>query len=81
MQEQVQRDLGRHDARLDAMEKDLQKVNDQLKDMAKTLSQIQDTLSTAAGGWKTMMLVGGMIAAFFHMIGWLVDKAAFLTKH
>lgn len=81
MQEQVQRDLGRHDARLDAMEKDLQKVNDQLKDMAKTLSQIQDTLSTAAGGWKTMMLVGGMIAAFFHVIGWVVDKAALLVKH
>lgn len=81
MQEQVQRDLGRHDARLDAMERDLQKVNDQLKEMKNTLGKIEETLATAAGGWKTMMLVGGMIAAFFHLIGWLTDKMALYIKH
>lgn len=81
MQEQVQRDLGRHDARLDAMEKDLQKVTDQLTEVNKALGQIQETLATAAGGWKTMMLVGGMVAAFFHLIGWLVDKIPLLAKH
>lgn len=81
MQEQVQRDLGRHDARLDSMEKDLQRVNDRLEDMSKSLAQIQETLATAAGGWKTMMLVGGMIAAFFHLIGWIIDKIPLSFRH
>lgn len=74
----VQRDLGRHDARLDAMEKDLQEMKDQLTRMVEQMSKINETLSTAKGGWKTLMLIGGAIATAFHFIGWAFDKMAFL---
>lgn len=74
----VQRDLGRHDARLDAMEKDLQEMKDQMALMVNQLSKVNETLSTAKGGWKTLLLVGGAIATAIHFIGWLGDKVAFL---
>lgn len=80
MSEQIQRDLGRHDARLDSMEKDLQDVREQLEKICERLDVINQTLTTAAGGWKTLMLVGGMIAAVFHFLGFLFDKAAVLLK-
>lgn len=74
----IQRDLGRHDARLDAMEKDLQEVRAELKAVLDKLDSINTTLSTAKGGWKTLLLVGGAIATAFHFIGWAFDKMAFL---
>lgn len=77
----VQRDLGRHDARLDAMEKDLQEMKDQLKAMVDQMAAINTTLSTARGGWKTLMLVGGAAAAALHILTWIGDKLILLFRH
>ena len=74
----VQRDLGRHDARLDAMEKDLQEMKDQMARMVDQMSKINETLSTAKGGWKTLMLFGGAAAAALQGIVWIFDKIVFL---
>lgn len=74
----VQRDLGRHDARLDAMERDLQEMKDQLTKMVDQMTEINTTLSTARGGWRTLMLVGGAGAAALQAITWLADK---LLRH
>lgn len=79
MTDQLQRDLGRHDARLDAMEKDIQQMQSQLNRMNELLAQIQETLATAAGGWKTLLVVGGMIAAVIQGIGWLLDNLLSLS--
>lgn len=75
----IQRDLGRHDARLDAMEQDLQEMKAQMAAIAKQLATINETLSTAKGGWKTLLLVGGAIGAAISFIGWIADKLLFVV--
>lgn len=72
----VQRDLGRHDARLDAMEADLQEMKAQMAKMVEQMSAINTTLSTAKGGWKTLLLVGGAIGVAVHAVVWITDKLA-----
>lgn len=49
----IDRDLGAHSARLDVIEKEL-------SEMRTDLRVIRDTLTEARGGWKTLMVVGGM---------------------
>lgn len=49
----IDRDLGAHSARLDEIEKEL-------SEMRADLRVIRDTLTEARGGWKTLMVVGGM---------------------
>lgn len=52
----IDRDLGNHDARLQAIEKDLQS-------MQLDLREIRDTLKEAKGGWRALMMVGGFAGA------------------
>lgn len=65
----VDRDLGNHDARLQAIERDLQS-------MQLDLREIRDTLKEAKGGWRALMLVGGVAgglgATIAKMFPWLI---------
>ena len=76
----VQRDLGRHDARLDAMESDLQEMKAQMAKMAEQLAKTNEILSSARGGWKTLMLIGGGLAAGMQFLAWLGDKLIHFFK-
>lgn len=69
----IQRDLGRHDAQIEALERDVKRMREEMhemrnqmsemhKDFAEQLQQISSTLSEARGGWKVLMLVGGVSA-------------------
>lgn len=85
MNAEMQRDLGKHDAQIDALEtrietldKDLREMREDMRRIFEKLETINNTLSEAKGGWKTLMLVGGLSAA----VGGIVVKLAslFLTK-
>lgn len=77
----VQRDLGRHDARLDAMENDLQEMKAQMAEMTRQIAKTNEILSTARGGWKTLMLIGGGIAAGMQFLVWLGEKFVLFFRH
>ncbi len=81
MMQDVQRDLGRHDARLDAMESDLQEMKEQMAEMTRQIAKTNEILSTARGGWKTLMLIGGGIAAGMQFLAWLGEKLVIFVKH
>ena len=53
---QLHRDLGRVEGRLEKVEADMDDVKRMVKDM-------HDTITTAKGGWKTLLAVGGLSAA------------------
>lgn len=52
----LHRDLGRVEGRLEKVEADMDDVKRMVKDM-------HDTITTAKGGWKTLLAVGGLSAA------------------
>ena len=65
MTDQIQRDLGRHDAEIGALQ-------DDMKTLVSDVREIKETLAQAKGGWRTLMLVAGAAGA----AGALVAKVA-----
>lgn len=63
MSAEVQRDLGKHDAQIEALERDINEMRKDLRKVYDKLDEINTTLATAKGGWKTMMWVAGGSAA------------------
>lgn len=64
MTAEIQRDLGKHDAQIDALERELREIKNDQRRIFEKLDCINQTLSEAKGGWKLFMIVGGASAAF-----------------
>lgn len=77
MNTEFQRDLGKHDAQIEALERDIQLLRKDLIRVFEKLDQINTTLATAKGGWKTMMWVAGASAA---LGGFIVKIAPILQS-
>lgn len=77
MTQEIHRELGAHDARLDALEKDIQGLRKDMLRIFEKLDNINTTLSEAKGGWRTLMWVGGCSgvigAALNHLVGWFAS--------
>ena len=56
MTEEIHRDLGRHEAEIMSLQADMRELKSDVK-------TILNTLSEARGGWKTLMLIGGIAGA------------------
>ena len=63
MSEEIHRDLGKHDAQIEALNAQVNRMYGDMQLMMTQLTTIQQTLSEAKGGWKTLMWVGGLSAA------------------
>ena len=59
----IHHDLGRHDAQIEGLQAQVKQLHTDMQAMQRTLEEINRTLSEARGGWKTLMLVGGIAAA------------------
>lgn len=59
----IHHDLGRHDAQIESLQQQVRQLHQDLQAMNATLIGINRTLSEARGGWKTLMLVGGIAAS------------------
>lgn len=68
----IHHDLGRHDAQIEGLQQQVKQLHRDMQAMNETLVEINRTLSEARGGWKTLMLVGGIAAA----IGATIAKVA-----
>jgi prefoldin subunit 5 len=72
--------IGRHDAQIEALERDIKNLRADIKEMNQTLHEIHTTLSQARGGWKTLMLVGGAAATISALVTKLVHWSYYLPK-
>lgn len=63
MEANLQRDIGKHDAQIDALQSQVDRLHEDLKEVLAELQEIRSTLDTAKGGWRTLMMVGGAGAA------------------
>lgn len=53
---EIHRDLGRHDAEIETLQKEIAELRQEIKQISKILAE-------ARGGWRTMMLLGGAAGA------------------
>lgn len=68
------RELGRFEALLDELAKDVSKANERLDDLAKSVDGVRVTLAEFRGGWKTLTVLSGLVGAFLGAI------VAFMTN-
>jgi len=62
---EIHRDLGRHDAEIETLQKEIAELRQEIKQISKILNE-------ARGGWRTMMLLGGAAGA----VGAAITKLA-----
>ena len=72
------REVATHSADIRHMQEDMDAMLLSMKAMQATLSDISETLSEAKGGWKMLMLIGGVSgtagAAFVKLLYWYSGK-------
>ena len=62
---EVHRELGAHDARLAHLEDEMQALREQMTEVLSILNQTK-------GSWKTLVALGGLIAALASAATWLL---------
>lgn len=72
--------IGRHDAQIEALERDIKNLREDIREMSNTLREINRTLSEAKGGWRTLMLVGGVAATVGAGVAKLVSWVQVVPK-
>lgn len=54
----LDRDLGRHDAEIEALQRDVSALREDVHAMRKDIGEMAKTLLQAKGGWKALTSVG-----------------------
>jgi hypothetical protein len=72
------REIATHSADIRHIQEDMEKMIEQMKAMQATLTDISATLSEAKGGWRVLMLIGGVSgtvgAALVKLVYWYSGK-------
>ena len=80
MDNDLHRDLGKHDAQIESLQENVRLLHEDMKAITAQLASIQATLSEAKGGWRTLMWVGGAGAAvgvsFYKLVAWIATIPA-----
>lgn len=65
--------IGRLDERMKALERDMDGIRSDTKDIKQSLEALSKTLNEARGGWRTLMWLGGAVAALGGVLGWALQ--------
>lgn len=63
MEVEVHRDLGKHDAQIEALQDQVERLHTDMAAVLEQLTKINRVLSEARGGWKAMMMMAGFASA------------------
>ena len=69
---QTVRELATHGADIKHLQMDLDKMVKDLDEIKEALLNINVTLSEAKGGWKTLLIVGGIGASVATAVAWII---------
>lgn len=70
---EIHRDIGRHDAQIEALQGQVERLHHDLSTMLSELKAINRTLSEARGGWRMLLAVGGLSSVLTSAVWQLVD--------
>lgn len=60
----LDRDLGRHDAQIEGLQRDLSALREDVHAMRRDIGEMAQTISQAKGGWKALASVGILSGGF-----------------
>jgi len=67
------RELATHSADIKHIEADMDKMAKDIEEIKEAIRSISVTLSEAQGGWKILLIVGGIGASIATAIAWIID--------
>ena len=67
------RELAEHGADIRHLQLDMDKMVKDLDEIKEALISINVTLSEAKGGWKLLLVVGGLGASVATVVAWILD--------
>jgi hypothetical protein len=70
---QTVRELATHGADIKHLQMDMDKMVKDLDEIKEALISINVTLSEAKGGWKLLLVVGGLGASVATVVAWILD--------
>lgn len=70
---QTVRELATHGADIKHLQMDMDKMVKDLDEIKEALISINITLSEAKGGWKLLLVVGGIGASVATVVAWILD--------
>ena len=70
---QTVRELATHGADIKHLQMDMDKMVNDIDEIKEALRSINLTLSEAKGGWKTLLIVGGIGASIASAVAWIID--------
>ena len=70
---QTVRELATHGADIKHLQMDMDKMVNDIDEIKGALRSINITLSEAKGGWKTLLIVGGIGASIATAVAWIID--------
>jgi prefoldin subunit 5 len=74
---QTVRELATHSADIKHLQNDMDKMIKDMDEIKETIKEISKTLSEAKGGWKLLLVVGGIGASVATFVTWFID----MVKH
>jgi len=74
---QTVRELATHSADIRHLQTDMDKMTKDMEEIKDAIREISKTLSEAKGGWKLLLVVGGVGASVATLITWFID----MIKH
>lgn len=63
MDTEVHHNIGRHDAQIEALQRQIAMLHTDMQSLNHSISAIQQVLAEAKGGWRTLMWVAGASGA------------------
>ena len=74
---QTVRELATHSADIRHLQADMDKMTKDMEEIKDAIREISKTLSEAKGGWKLLLVVGGIGASVATFVTWFID----MVKH
>ena len=75
MNDQIEmiRDVAAHDVEIKHLQDDMDRMVKEMAEIKKALNAIDRTLSEAKGGWKTLVVVGGVASSIGAAAAWIAN--------
>ena len=75
MNDQIEmiRDVAAHDVEIKHLQDDMDRMVREMAEIKKALNAIDRTLSEAKGGWKTLVVVGGVASSIGAAAAWIAN--------